>query len=468
MSLFDLAIVGAGAAGMAAAREGAEAGMSVALIDEQPRAGGQVYRNVARAARPMGEVLGEHYVQGAPLAAALEHEGITHFAGHALCGIEGGWLALSSVEGGCRIHARNVLLATGAIERPMPVPGWTLPGVMTVGAAQVMLKQSGVAVENAVLVGSGPLLHLVAVQLVRAGTPPKALVETRKRGDARRAMLMWRLALRATPYVKRSIADLVAVRNAGVARYMASRDVALLGERRVEAVAFSSGGRRREVPCEAVLLHHGVIPHLQASRAAGVPEVWNEGQQAFVPVCDTWGRTEVPHVWVAGDGAWIGGARAAELSGRIAALGIAHDLGYVRSAERDRRTAGWFEEREFELSLRPVVERAFPPYPAALAPADGVTLCRCEEVTAGEVRNAVRSGAQGANQIKVMTRAGMGRCQGRMCGDGVARILADERGTLMGDVAPLGVRPPIKPITLGALAQMHHDAQHAEEEGGDD
>ncbi len=468
MKRFDLAIVGAGPAGMAAAREAAEAGLQVVLVDEQPRAGGQIYRNVGRVSGALKDVLGPSFQHGAPMAEALSHPAITHLAGHTVWAFEKGHLALTSAEGGKKIAARSVLLATGAIERPMPLPGWTLPGAMGVGAAQVMLKQSGLAVENAVLVGSGPPLHLVAVQLIRAGAPPLALVETRKRGDVRRALLKWRLALRAMPYIKQNLSDLTELRNAGVRRYMACKDVALLGERRVEAVVFSSGGRLRELPCDAALLHHGVIPHVHASRAAGLRHVWNEEQASFIPVYDRWGRSTKSRIWIAGDGAAIGGARAAELSGRIAALAIAHDLGFVHSVERDRRTAGWFEERDFELSLRPLIDRAFPPYAAALSPEDGVTVCRCEEIRAGAVRAAVAEGATGVNHTKVMTRAGMGRCQGRMCGNTVARLVAETRGTDMAEVGQLSARPPIKPVTLGALAEMHYAAERDIPETHDD
>ncbi|MGR3711567.1 MAG: (2Fe-2S)-binding protein [Shimia sp.] len=150
----------------------------------------------------------------------------------------------------------------------------------------------------------------------------------------------------------------------------------------------------------------------------------------------------------------IGGARAAELSGRIAALGIAHDLGFVRSAERDRRTGVWREERDLELSLRPLIDRAFPPYRPALAPKDQTTVCRCEEISAGTIRDAARSGAAGVNHVKVLTRAGMGRCQGRLCGTTIARLVAQENGQPIEDVGVLTARPPVKPVTLGVLADL--------------
>src|SRR6056297_389612 len=189
MTRYDLAIIGAGPAGMAAAATAAQAGLSACVLDEQPRAGGQIYRDVERAAGLRGDVLGKDYTRGAPLVAGLRAGGITHLAGAVVWAIEDGFRISYTREGAAaQVGAGRVLLATGALERPMPVPGWTLPGVMTAGAGQILLKQSGVLARLAVLVGTGPLLYLIAAQMVRAGTPPAAMVETQTRSDITRAM----------------------------------------------------------------------------------------------------------------------------------------------------------------------------------------------------------------------------------------------------------------------------------------
>ena len=451
----DLTIIGAGPAGMAAAAEAAGAGLNVLLLDEQPTPGGQVYRNVDEAAARRGKILGRDFTRGRALTGGLNHPRITHVAQASVWSVEGTNVAYTAPDGGREVASDHVLIATGALERAMPMPGWTLPGVMTAGAAQIMLKQSGIAVREAVLVGSGPLLYLVAVQLFRAGCPPRALVETQTRGDMRHALTHWRAALRGWRYLQRGAAMLNELRNAGVRRHVGARDLALLGSRRVEAVHFSCGGDLHELPAETVLLHHGVVPNVQATRALGLAHRWAPRQQAFVPVLDRWGLGAQPGIWGAGDGAGIGGARVAELSGRIAGLGIAREMGALSEAERDRRAAPLLSARAVEMSIRPFLDRAFPPYAAALVPADAVTVCRCEEVSAGEIRRAAEQGCAGPNQAKAFTRAGMGRCQGRFCGLSVTGILAEMQGRDPGEIGYFRARPPLRPVTLGEVAALH-------------
>ncbi|MDA3856818.1 MAG: FAD/NAD(P)-binding oxidoreductase, partial [Roseovarius sp.] len=166
MARVDLAIIGVGPAGMAAAQLAAGKGLSVCILDEQPRAGGQIYRDVDRVAPLRGDLLGKDYTEGRHLTKGLGAPGITHLAGAVVWAIEEGPRLAYTMDGkGALIDAGHVLLATGALERPMPLPGWTLPGVMTAGAGQILLKQSGVMARRAVLVGSGPLLYLIAAQM---------------------------------------------------------------------------------------------------------------------------------------------------------------------------------------------------------------------------------------------------------------------------------------------------------------
>ena len=185
----DLIVIGAGPAGMSAARRAAALGLSVLILDEQPAAGGQIYRNVDRASAARNDILGKDYTHGRTLTEGLHHENITHLMGAVVWQIEDGTRVAFTQNGkGALAVGQRILLATGALERPMPLPGWTLPGVMTAGAAQILLKQSGIACQGAVLVGSGPLLYLIATQMVRAGVPPLALVETQTTGDLTKSM----------------------------------------------------------------------------------------------------------------------------------------------------------------------------------------------------------------------------------------------------------------------------------------
>ncbi|MGX0877084.1 NADPH-dependent 2,4-dienoyl-CoA reductase/sulfur reductase-like enzyme [Roseovarius sp. MBR-154] len=468
MTRYDLAVIGAGPAGMAAAATAAEAGLSVCVLDEQPRAGGQIYRDVERAAGPRGDILGKDYTQGASLVAGLRAGGITHLAGAVVWTIEEDF-RISYTQGGAaaQIEAGRVLLATGALERPMPLPGWTLPGMMTAGAGQILLKQSGVLARRAVLVGAGPLLYLIAAQMVRAGTPPIALIETQTRADLIRAARHMGGALRGWRYLLKGLGLLSEIIRAGVPRYTGATAIAIEGAGRAEAVTFACRGRARRIACDTVFLHHGVVPNTQAARSLDVRHVWNAAQHGFVPVLDEWGQSDVKGILIAGDGAGIGGAKVAKIAGRLAALQVAGELERIDRATRDRRAVPLRAAKARELAARRFLDRAYPPAAQALDPADATVICRCEEVTAGAIRGHARLGCLGPNQAKAFGRAGMGPCQGRYCGLTVTALLAAAHGRTPDETGYYRVRPPLKPVTLGELAAMDALDRGTPEQAGD-
>lgn len=463
----DLVIVGAGPAGMAAAAEAAAKGLTVTILDEQRHPGGQVYRDVDRVAPLRGTILGPDFSDGLALTAGLRRDGIKHLGGAVVWAIEAPGRVAYTVNGRSAIaHGRRVLMATGALERPMPLPGWTLPGVMTVGAGQILLKQSGMLCRRAVLAGSGPLLYLLAAQMVRAGTPPLALVETQTRGHFLRALSRIGGALRGWRYLVKGAAMLRLIRRAGVPRYPAADGLRVEGRGRAEAIRFVSGAKERRITCDTVLLHHGVVPNTQAARSVGVPHRWDGRQACFVPDCDAWGRTGVGDLYIAGDGAGIGGAEAAAHAGRLAALAIAADLGVLEPADRDRRAAPHRRALSRALAARPFLDIAYPPYGPSLSPADATVVCRCEEVTAGEIRHYAATGCSGPNQTKAFGRAGMGPCQGRYCGLTVTALLAASHGATPDETGYYRIRPPLKPVTLGEVAALETASLEAGEHIG--
>jgi NADPH-dependent 2,4-dienoyl-CoA reductase/sulfur reductase-like enzyme len=451
----DLAIIGAGPAGMAAAAQAAELGLGVTILDEQPRPGGQIYRDVDRVAQRRASILGKDYTDGAALTAGLRQSGVDHVSGALVWAIEDGF-RLSYTRGGrgAQITARRVLLATGALERPMPLPGWTLPGVMTAGAGQILLKQSGVVARNAVLVGAGPLLYLIAAQMVRAGTPPAAMIETQTRGDILRAARHMGGALRGWPYLLKGLRMLAEITRARVPRHTGATGIRIEGTDTAEAVSFTSRGRSRRIACDTVFLHHGVVPNTQAARSLGISHSWDAAQTCFVPATDAWGQSDVAGVFIAGDGAGIGGARAAESAGRLAALKIAEELGHLSATERDHHAAPLRAAHARELAARPFLDTAYPPHAESTRPRDSTVICRCEEVTAGSIRGYAKLGCLGPNQAKAFGRAGMGPCQGRYCGLAVTMLLADANHRTPDQTGYYRIRPPLKPVTLGELAAM--------------
>jgi NADPH-dependent 2,4-dienoyl-CoA reductase/sulfur reductase-like enzyme len=451
--MHDLAIIGAGPAGMAAAVEARALGLSVLVVDENPTPGGQVFR-AARAAAADPAVAPE-IAPGLALVDAYAACGADHRAATTLWHLDpdGGLLSLADAHGVAEARARRVLLATGAQERPVPIPGWTLPGVMTAGAAQIMLKTTGaVPAGHTVLAGQGPLVWLLAAQLARAGAPPLVL-------ETRTTPVTAALAQGGVWAGRRLLAKgallIAEARRRGVRVIRGARGLRAEGTTRVERVAWTAGS----APCDTLLLHEGVIPQTHVSRAIGLDHAWDAAQRCWRPVADAFGAASHGRVAVAGDGAGIGGWEAAVAAGRLAALDTARRLGMLDDAAFAARAAAPLAARRAALAPRAFLDALYAPPPGILAPADDVLACRCEEVTAGAIRAAARLGATGPNQMKAYLRCGMGPCQGRLCAPTVAALIAQTRGLPPEAVPPLRPRAPYKPITVGQLAAAD-SAQH--------
>jgi len=454
----DLAIVGAGPAGMAAATQAVACGLSVTVLDQNPAPGGQVYR---AAEAPLGRaggaagLLGADYAKGGALVATFRASGATYLPGAAVHDLgRDGTLGYVDAEGAAVLRPARVLIAAGAMERPVPFPGWTLPGVMTAGAAQTLLKSSGlVPGDPVVIAGSGPLIYLVTAQLLEAGVQIAALVETA--GNWRAALPHLPAAALAGPELWQGLRWLRRIARARLPRYRAARLIRAEGDGRLEAVEIEASGRRHRLPCALLLVHEGVVPSTQLAQAAGCTQAWDEARAAWATVTDRMGRTSQPHILAAGDGTGVRGARAARHAGTLAALAAARDLGKIGSAELSRRAAPHRRALAGIERVRPFLDALYRPREEVLAPPDDETIvCRCEEVTAGEIRAIARMGVQGPNQAKTFCRAGMGPCQGRMCGGTVAALIAAESGRSMAGIGHLRIRPPVKPITIGEMAAL--------------
>jgi NADPH-dependent 2,4-dienoyl-CoA reductase/sulfur reductase-like enzyme len=442
-----LLIVGGGPAGLAAADTALAHGKEVMLLDEQPGPGGQIYRNIAKADGAQRRILGPDYAQGESLLAVMERDGLDYRPGATVWEVTPDRTVYFTQSGKVRaVTAGRIILATGAMERPMPFPGWTLPGVMTCGAAQIMLKAEGIVAEGAVLAGSGPLLLLIASQMLAAGARIEAIVETTPARRYMAALAYLPRALRAADYLRKGIAMTAALRRAGIPWYKGAHGLQAIGAGGVEALRFTAGGKPRELACKTLLLHQGVVPNVQITRSLRLEHDWDAMQRAWRPRADEWGETALPGIFVAGDGGGIDGARASAIQGRLAALRAA-DAPAGEAARLRRALAR-------ELAIRPFLDRLYRPATEFLRPGDGTVVCRCEEVLAGQIREHVRIGCLGPNQAKAYSRAGMGPCQGRLCGLTVSEVIAGARGVSPGEVGYYRIRPPIKPVTIGELAAM--------------
>ncbi len=463
-----LAIIGAGPAGMSAAITACEHGTDVLVLDEQAAPGGQIYRNIeaVAAGRPdTARVLGAGYLAGAALVRTFRECGAEYSPCASVWEVSTvarredakAPLELGVLRDGIAgiVYAHCVIVATGAQERAVPVPGATLPGVMGAGGAQALLKGAGLVPDVPVVVaGSGPLVYLVACQLVRAGAPVRAVLLTMPAGWMGRAAGTLPEALAMPGALLEGIGWRRALAARGV-EVMPARDLAIGGRDRVESVRFRHRDRERSMRASLALLHEGVVPNAHLTLAARLDHVWDARQHAFRPATDEWGGTSEPGVLAAGDGACILGAEAAMESGRIAALEAAYRLGRIREHDRDILAKPHRASLARHRRFREFLDLTFEPGRAVRRPSDpAVTVCRCEEVTVAEIERVIADGCPGPNQAKAFTRCGMGPCQGRMCATVVSEIFAGRRHAGVGAVGHYRIRPPVKPVTVGELAGL--------------
>ncbi len=459
MSIIDVAIVGAGPAGMAAATRCREFGLDATVYDEQSGTGGQIYRGITRSPLLRPEVLGADYWHGAPLVRAFETSGAVHVPDatvwSAVANDDGIALGIAVGTPGQRlsrmVQARAVILATGALERPFPISGWTLPGVMGAGGAQILLKTAGVVPQGrTVLAGSGPLLWLLAWQYLRAGVAIDAMLDTTPRGRLSKA-LRHAPDFARSPYCAKG-RELVRTvrRDVKVIEYVTA--LAIEGDLAARAICYTADGREHTIPVDQVMLHQGVVPDVNLAQAAGCTLAWHPQQACFAPVVDAWGGTAAAGLYVAGDGAGIAGALAAVPRGRLAALAVANALGRINHVTRDSIAQRDRDDLAVAMRGRAFLDVLYRPADAFLLPTGSTLVCRCEEVDAQTVIDLARQGCAGPNQMKAYVRCGMGPCQGRFCGLTVNALIAREQQREPADVGYYRLRFPVKPVTLEEMA----------------
>jgi D-hydroxyproline dehydrogenase subunit alpha len=528
---YDLAVVGAGPAGLAGAVAAAAAGLHVALIDGGRRLGGQYFRHPdpGLGARRIERL--HHgwnaFVHLVELCESLQADGlIDHLGDHHV------WAVEDEAEGGFHVHAtvghgasrssatvssRTLLLATGSYERQIPFPGWDLPGVFTAGGAQALLKGNLVlAGKRVVVAGTGPLLMPVAAGLSASGAEVVGLFEAN--GFVGYARHPGTLAANTGKLVEGAgyASQLargrvpVRIRHAVIAAqgtdHLESVTVA-----RLDASGHVVAGSEKQIACDALAVGYGLVPQIELGLELGLAHrILVDGTVALVVDGDQ--RTSRPNVWAAGESVGVAGAQTALLEGEIAGAAIAGALGANSqdavvvdgSGLLPSRGSMWLDVRaqfgdDFKAVKRAAAratgsqavqraasrstgakssgtpltvlkrrrdrQRAFADVIRELHPVpsawptwlrDDTTVCRCEEVRASTVREAVADlGAADVRTTKLLTRAGMGWCQGRMCGYAVACLAAPAEAGKPSDADLLSAakRPLSRPVPLGLLAQ---------------
>ena len=448
------AIVGAGPAGVRAAQTLVAHGLRPVVIDEASRAGGQIYRRppASLAQRTARTLYGFESKRADAVHSAFDalQGRIDHHPDSLVWNAQDHKLDVmhNTTCSTRRVPYSHLIVATGATDRVLPVPGWTLPGVYTLGGAQVALKFQGCAIgRRVVFMGTGPLLYLVAYQYAKAGVEVAAVLDTARLADQIAATP----AMLTQPAVfAKGVYYVGWLRAHGVALHSGVRPLRVLGDEeqgRVTGVTWQDGNEEHTLACDAIGFGYALRSETQLADLLGCRFDYAPMHRAHLPVRDAAGRSSVEGVYLAGDGAGIMGADAAEWAGERAALALLADSGVAvdtaRAAELERKLGKL-------AGFRQGLERAFPvPQDWAAHASDDLVICRCENITAGTLRQTVATnGADEMNRLKALSRVGMGRCQGRMCGVAAAEILAHATGQPLQQVGRLRGQAPIKPIPI--------------------
>jgi NADPH-dependent 2,4-dienoyl-CoA reductase/sulfur reductase-like enzyme len=329
---------------------------------------------------------------------------------------------------------------------------------MNAGAGQVLFKSSGVVPSKpVVLVGSGPLLLLLAVQYSRAGVTVKSLLDMSTMANHFKSLSRLPRALLKANYLIKGMTLQQALKKADIPILEGVSGLKAFGkEDALTSITFKHKGNIERLETELLLTHFGVIPQVWLTQAAGCQHQWDKSQQCWRPKHDDWGRTSLDGLLVVGDGAGIDGAKSAEYSGKIIALQAVYGLGLIDRQQRNKMALSAQKSKRGERNIRPFLEAWFAISEELLSDIpDKTIVCRCEEVTAGDIREAIACGHQDSNQVKFITRCGMGPCQGRQCANAVAHIVATETGQSVEASGLYRGRPPVTPITIGQLAALH-------------
>lgn len=464
----ELAIIGAGPAGIEAAITASEAGIDVMLIDGNPLPGGQYYHQLPSPFMSGGQTPSQK--EGAILLRLLKGSSVRRLMDTLVWGAfpveegEGYLLTLYGENAPMRVQAKSLIIGTGAYDAAFPFPGWTLPGVMTAGAAQILVKYQRISPGKRVLIsGSGPLQWALAAQLIHAGVEVVAVLEATVpiwKGIPRAPALwgQWSRLWEGFNY-------LCTMLFARVPFQMGWAVIETRGKGEVqEAIIARLDGEWRPVPgseqslsVDTVITGYGFIPNNRLSRLLGCQNCIKPELGGSIPVRDDMLQTSLPDVYVVGDAAGIGGVELARLEGRVAAMAVAWRMGKLSDSNAKYEYARLRHSLARERRFARFLGKLFNPGTgfASLAKKETI-ICRCEEVTLGEIQEAVNQGARSVNEVKMLTRGGMGNCQGRVCEESIARAIiaaSVKEEVTLDSVGAFTIRPPLHPLPVSVLAE---------------
>jgi NADPH-dependent 2,4-dienoyl-CoA reductase/sulfur reductase-like enzyme len=455
----DVLVIGGGAGGLNAAAVAARAGARVLLVDERPQPGGQYYKQPLDVGGGRAAIADDaQFAGGRALIAAAEAAGVTFLRGAQVWGaFEPLDLMIFDGKASRLCRPKRLIVAAGAYERGLAFPGWTLPGVMTTGAAQTLLRSYGVLPGRRVLVaGNGPLNLQVAVELARAGAEIAAVIELARRPGLWATAAIGKMLTSTPALALRGRSYIAELERSGIpllhCHVIAAIERADQGLRARVAPWPANAGPSRGYEVDALCIGYGFMPSNELLRALGCQHTFDSARGHLVTERDDDGLTGVAHVYAVGDCTGLGGAPAAEAEGIIAGVAVVRSLGLAPAAGEERNAgharAQLRRHRRFQTGLWELFQA--PRLLTELASPETI-ICRCEELTRAEIESGFDQDTQSIGAAKRATRAGMGRCQGRYCGPVLAALAAARQGVPLDEAAHWAPRPPVKPIAIADI-----------------
>ena len=474
----SLIVIGGGPAGMAAAIEASRAGMDVTLMDESPSVGGQIYRELPKTFEVREpKALGKDFLRGQQLKQELAAQGqrVQLMSETEVLGLWPHREVLFASRGRSGSHvADQVILATGAYDRPVPIQGWTLPGVMTAGGAQAFVKTMRVRPgRRALVAGTGPLLLVVATQLAQAGIEVVAVLEAGHKPPPLAALGAlwghWGLLRDAAHYYSR-------LRQARIPVLYNHAVFRAHGREAVESVEYGAinpedwsplRSQWSQAAVDMLVVGYGFVPNTQLAFMAGCKHRYALELGGWVPERDALLRTSVQGIYSAGDGAGVAGSISATEEGRVAGITAAEAAGALTHEVAEQRRAGPLKKLRALKRVRTFLDELSRIRPGLARLAEPETImCRCEVVTNKDVEFALAQGAKDLQAVKLLTRLGMGACQGCNCAPSTALHVSQRLGCPLEAVGQIRPRPPVKPVTLGTLASDAIEVRSTQERSG--
>lgn len=467
----DLLIIGAGPAGLNAAIQARKAGVkNVIVLDEGPKPGGQIYRRFGEGFEITNpKAAGHEYTDGEKLIDEAVASGADIRNGVTVWGIWGkrvSWVSADGQSGSC--EGRCLVVAPGARDRPIAFPGWTKPGVITAGAAKILVSLQRVLPGKRILMaGSGPLALAFSAQLLDYGANIVSVSEAAPRPSIANAVRLVRsgefsLLWEGAKFFSR-------LRRAGVPFEFGTIITRVDGDREVESATLASvdadwrviPGTERQIKVDTVLLGYGLETASELFRLIGCKMTYDRALGGWIPDKDDNMRTSLSGIYAIGDGSGVGGSRFAIQEGKIAGIYAAQELGAITPQQASNQSSVFRKRLRRLDKFRTALNEAYRPGQGAneLAKEDTI-ICRCEEKRQADLEQVLAEGVTDMNVVRAQTRIGMGRCQGRNCASHVAAAIAAHTGTPVEDVPIVSARAPVRPVNLSVIAAQRDQPEH--------